>query len=320
MSVPGSLYLACAAGVHAGLTEAALALFLAFRFAIFLTRMVPLRVSYGLARAVGVAAFYAWPGGRRRSIQNLRRVLGGDPREARRCARRSFGNYLVYLVDFFRFLGTDADEIRRRVVVEESLWERLREKRSSNGTVFLTMHFGNWDLGAAILALNGFALSAIADEFPNERVNRLVISSRKHLGMNIIPVGRMGPGILRALRNNDVVALLVDVPQATGGVDVEFFGATIRVSDGPARIALRAGSPVVAATLPRLDRWSDTVGAEIAPVAFDATGDAEADVRGLTQAVFTNLEGLVRRYPEQWYIFRNLWLDDRAPVRASVKA
>ncbi|MCA9851705.1 MAG: hypothetical protein KC461_13820, partial [Dehalococcoidia bacterium] len=62
--------------------------------------------------------------------------------------------------------------------------------------------------------------------------------------------------------------------------------------------------------------WHDTVGADIAPVDFTPSGDAEADVRGLTQAVFTNLEGLVRRHPEQWYIFRSLWLDDRAPVRA----
>ncbi|MGE3960904.1 MAG: lysophospholipid acyltransferase family protein [Dehalococcoidia bacterium] len=296
----------------------ALALFLAFRAAIFLTRTVPLRVSYAIARAVGVAAFYAWPGGRRRSVQNLKRVLDGDPRAARANARRSFANYLVYLVDFIRFLATDAEEIRRRVVVDEAVWEQLREERRGNGIVFMTMHFGNWDLGAAILVLNGFPLSAIADEFSNERLNRLVIGSRRHLGMNIIPVGRMGPGILRALRNDDVVALLVDVPQAQGGVDVEFFGGTIRVSDGPARIALRAGSSVVAATLPRLDRWDDAVGADIAPVAFEPSGDAEADVRALTQAVFTNLEGLVRRHPDQWYIFRNLWVDDRAaePMRA----
>ena len=243
-------------------------------------------------------------------------MLGGDPRAGRTYARRSFGNYLVYVVDFFRFLGTDADEIQRRVVVEEAVWARLREERRGKGIVFMTMHFGNWDLGAAILVLNGFPLSAIADEFANERLNKLIIGSRRHLGMNIIPVGRMGPGILRALRNNDVVALLVDVPQAEGGVDVEFFGSTIRVSDGPARIALRAGSSVVVATLPRLDEWHDTVGADIAPVDFEPSGDAEADVRGLTQAVFTNLEGLVRRHPEQWYIFRSLWLDDRSPVRA----
>jgi len=293
--------------------EITLALFLAFRVAVFVLRVIPLRVSYSLARVVGLVAFYGWRGGRRRSIQNLRRVLGGDPREARRYARLSFGNYLVYLVDFVRFVGTDPDEVRRRVVLKEGLLGRLQAERRGRGIVFMTMHFGNWDLGAAVLVLNGFALSAVADEFPNPRVNELVIGSRRHLGMNIIPVGRMGPGILRALRNDDVVALLVDVPRAEGGVEVDFFGAPIRVSDGPARIALRAGSSVVAATLPRLDRWTDAVTADVAVISYTPTGDAEADVQHLTQAVFTNLEGLVRRHPEQWYIFRSLWLDDLRP-------
>ena len=223
-------------------------------------------------------------------------------------------------MDFFRFFGTTAEEVRRRVVVPESVWERLRAERRGEGIVFMTMHFGNWDLGAAVLVLNGFPISAIADEFPNERLNRLVLGSRRHLGMNIIPVGRMGPGILRALRNNDVVALLVDVPQPAGGVQVQFFGSTISVPDGPARIALRARASVVAATLPRLHAWDDRVGADIAPVPFEPTGDQEADVRALTQAVFCQLEELVRRHPEQWYIFRNLWVADRVEATEPARA
>ncbi len=287
-----------------------MALYVAFRAAIFLTRIIPLRVSYAIARALGNVVYLVWPGGRRRSTQNMLRVTGGDLREAKRLARISLGNYLVYLVDFFRFFSTDSEEVHRRVVVPDGVWERLGRARRGSGIVIMTMHFGNWDLGAAILALKGFPISAIADEFRNSGLNRLVIGSREHLGMKVIPVGRMGPGILRALRNNDVVALLVDIPQPEGGVEVEFFGSTISVPDGPARIALRAGSSVVTATLPRLGRWGDQVGADIAPVEFEPTGDQERDVQALTQQVFRNLEDLVRRHPEQWYVFRNLWVAD----------
>ncbi|MEX1021565.1 MAG: lysophospholipid acyltransferase family protein [Dehalococcoidia bacterium] len=291
----------------------------AFRATIFVLRGIPLRISYGIARGAGALAYYAWPGGRRRCIQNMRRVAGGDARRARSLARRSFGNYLVYLVDFFRFFGTDAREVDRRVTYAPDLWERLRDRRRGKGIVFMTIHLGNWDMGAALLARNGFPISAIADEFPNERLNRFVIGSREHLGMKVIPAGRMGPGILRALANDDVVAMLVDVPQREGGVAVEFFGATVRVPDGPARIALRAGSSVVAATVPRVTRWSDRVAAVIAPVEFTPTGEQERDVQALTQAVFRNLEDLVRRDPAQWYIFRNLWVADREPAAAEAQ-
>ena len=284
----------------------------AFRAVIFVVRAAPLRVSYAIAHSAGTLAYFAWPGGRRRCIQNMLHITDGSELEAKRLARRSFANYLVYLVDFFRFVGTTAEEIEERVVVPEAIWSALRDQQRGKGIVFMTMHFGNWDLGAAILALKGFSISAIADRFASERLNRLIIGSREHLGMKIIPVGRMGPGILRALRNDDVVAMLVDIPQVEGGVRVQFFGSTISVPDGPARIALRAGSSVVAATLPRLGRWSDQVTADIAEVAFEPSGDNERDVQALTQDVFTALEALVRRHPDQWYIFRNLWLADRA--------
>lgn len=285
-------------------------MYLAFRCGALLARAIPLRVSYAVARGAGWLTYLAWAGGRRRCVANMLRVTGGDAEKARRLARQSFGNYLVYLVDFVRFLRTDAAEVNRRVAWDG--WPSLQAERRGNGIVFVTMHFGNWDLGAAILAQKGFPISVIADTFENGPVNRLVIGSREHLGMKVIAAERMGPGILRALRGNDVVAVLVDIPQPADGVEVEFFGERIAVPDGPARIALRAGASVIAATLPRVDPWGDRVTVDAAAVPFTPSGDQEADVRGLTQAVFRQLEQLVRRDPSQWYIFRSLWVADLA--------
>ncbi len=285
-------------------------LYLAFRAASLVLRLLPIRVGYAVARAGGTAAYAAWPGGRRRCIDNMRHVSGGDERLARRYARRSFANYAVYLVDFLRLASTTPDEVRQRVLFDE--WDTLQACRSGHGIVFVTMHFGSWDLGAAILALNGFPIAVIADRFRNERLNRLVLGSREHLGMTIIPADRMGPGILRALRRNDVVAVLADIPAPERGVKVEFFGGTVAVSDGPARLALRTGASVVVGALPRIARWTDRVAGVIAPVAFTATGETEADVRTLTQAIFAHMEQVIRRYPDQWYIFRHLWVADAA--------
>ena len=290
-------------------------LYFAFRCAALAVRLLPIRVSYAIARGAGTLAYVAWTGGRRRCVENMRHVADCDERLARRYARRSFANYAVYLIDFFRLSGLTAADIEARVEFDD--WPTLEERRLGNGIVFVTMHFGNWDLGAAILALKGFPVAVIADRFSNKRLNSLVLGSRQHLGMTIIPSDRMGPGILRALRRNDVVAVLADIPEFEHGVEVEFFGSRIAVSDGPARIALRAGSSVVAATVPRLDPWSDRVTGELAPLAFEPTGDANRDVQTLTQAIFSQLEQLVRRHPEQWYIFRRLWVADATPAHTA---
>lgn len=268
-------------------------------------------MSYALAAAAGTLAYVAWRGGRRRCIENMRHVLRDNPRAARRAARRSFANYARYLVDFLRFDAITAQDVRDRVAFDG--WSVLDATRTGNGIVFVTLHFGNWDLGAAALAGHGYPISAVADTFGDSRLNERVLRARRHLGMQIVAAERMGPSVLRALRRNGVVALLIDVPQAAParGVEVQFFGSTVAVADGPARIALRAGAAVVAATLPRIDPWSDRVTAEVTPVAFEPSGDQERDVQALTQAVMHALEPMVRRHPEQWYIFRRLWLADR---------
>lgn len=286
-----------------------MALYWIVRFASVLARIVPLRVSYPVARLSGTIAYTLWRGGRRRCIGNMLHVVDGDARLARRHARRSFGNYAVYLVDFLRLVRISAAEVNRRVEFDD--WKRIEAQRGGNGIVFVTMHFGNWDLGAAALATHGFPVTTIADSFSDSKLNELVIGSREHIGLKVISAQRVGSGILRALRANDVFAVLIDIPQPPeSGVEVEFFGATVSVPDGPARIALRAGSQVVAATMPRTTPHSDHITPEVSHVPFEPTGDRDRDVRALTQATLSTLERLIRRDPSQWYIFRSLWVAD----------
>ena len=290
-------------------TAPAMAVYWAFRIASLLARVAPLRVAYAGGYGGGLLAYYLWFGGRRRCVRNMLRVSAGDRAAARGIARRSFANYGIYLVDFLRLSGgLSSEEVRRRIVFDQ--WNRLDEALDGNGVLFVTIHFGNWDLGAAAVADHGYPTAVIADTFAEPKLNELVLRARRHLGIEILPAERLGPQLLRALRRNQVVAALIDVPQGESGVEVQFFGATIAVPDGVARVALRSRASVVAATVPRLATWSDQVTGDLERVEFEPSGNQERDVRALTQAIFDTLETMVRRRPEQWYIFRALWLED----------
>lgn len=282
-------------------------LYSAFMIGTTLARVVPLRLGYAIARLAGFATYYAWAGGRRRCIQNMRHVTGGDEAAARRYARASFANYLVYLVDFFRVIGSSDAALGARVRHDD--WQRVAAERRGRGIVAMTLHYGNWDLAAPLIARHEMSVTVAADRFANTRVNNVVVGSRRHLGMTVVPADRPGPALLRALRRDQVVALLIDIP-AEDGVAVTFFGDTVRVPDGPARLALRAGANVVTGLVARERPWSNAIRADAATVAFTPSGDESADARALMQAVFTHLEALVRRDPAQWYIFRNLWPGD----------
>jgi KDO2-lipid IV(A) lauroyltransferase len=287
-----------------------MALYWALRLTIWVLGRVPLRVSYAIARVAGIATFYLWPGGRRRCIRNMLHVTGGDPARARTLARRSFGYYVGYLVDLLRFGTMSPGDVLKRVDFDD--WSRIDEERAGHGIIMVTMHFGNWDFAGAAIAEHGVAISVVADTFAHSGTNDLIIGARERLGMHIIPADRMATGILRALRRDDVVALLIDIPQGQSGVQVEFFEGTVSVPDGPARLALRTGAVLMTGGIARLGPTSQRFDGMVKRVPFTASGDQEQDVRDLTQATMRQLEEMVRRYPDQWYIFRSLWLDDRA--------
>ena len=285
----------------------------AVRLSVLLARALPRPVCYALARAGGMLAYYAWRRGRRRSVAAMTRVASGDASAARRLARRSFANYGAYLVDFIRLLGARPEEVSARFDFDD--WDRLAASRAGNGAVLVTAHYGLWDVGAVGLAAGGIPVTTVADRFRNPRLDRLVLGSRERLGLTIVPAARPGPRVLRALRRNEITALHVDIPQAKAGTRVEFFGAPAAVADGFARLALRAGAPVICGMLPRRDSWSDHTRARIAPVDFEPTGDPDRDVGELTQATFRVLEAEIRADPAQWYIFRDLWPEPAAAAR-----
>ena len=274
----------------------------AVRGAAALARAAPLWLSYRVGRAAGVLAYYAWAGGGRRSIANMRHVLRDDPdadARARSLARQSFANYGAYLVDFLRFTAINAQQVRARVHFDG--WERIdAERAAGRGIVFVTMHYGNWDLGAAAIAAHGTPITVVADRFPDSRLDELVLGARRHLGMTIVPAERVGPSLLRALRRRHVIAILIDVPPPDdAGIEVEFFGAPMRVADGAARLALRSGAAVFAVTLPRTQPMSEHVHVAWEQIDVAPTGDPTFDAQALTQATMRALERQVERAPEQ---------------------
>lgn len=283
-----------------------------FRLVIVLGRPFPTTIGYFFARMVAMICYPFYRGVRRSLYLNLSHVLGTrNPAEIEPVARRSFRNFSKYVVDFVHFYTMTPEEIRRRTVFND--FDRLNAALAEGkGVIFVTLHFGNWDMGAASLAAFGYPVAVIAETFRYDRMNHLVQGSRKQLGMKIIPMEKVGPGIIRSLHRGEMLALLIDIPALGNGVAVEFFGAPCEVPSGPARIALHSGARVVPAALVRIKGHDQLIQPVLDfDLRYEETGDEEADVRNLTQRIMWSLERVVRQHPDQWFIFRPMW---SAPV------
>ena len=103
--------------------------------------------------------------------------------------------------------------------------------------------------------------------------------------------------------NNGIVAILPD--QKSEDVFVPFFGRLAGTVAGPAVLSLKTGAGIVPMFCPR--QPDGTYRVEILPeIDTTPTGDADADIHRIMADVTRVIEGVVRRYPDQW-----LWLHDR---------
>ena len=280
-----------------------------FRLIILLGRPFPPKVGYFFARIFADICYLFFTGKRRALKAAMARVLDTDDDAViSLAARSSFRNFGKYVIDFIHFLDSTPEEVRRRTVFDDEL-DRVRQAvAEKRGVIFITLHCGNWDMGAAALAAYGFPVNVVAETFPHDAMNAIVQGSRRHLGMKVMPMERVGPSVIRALHKGEILAILIDVPEPGGTVRVNFFGAPTEVPVGPARIALRSGARVIPAILLRVRGKEELVRPFIDfDLTYEKTGDEEEDVRRLTQSIMTSLERLIRLDPNQWFIFHDMW-------------
>jgi lauroyl/myristoyl acyltransferase len=276
-----------------------------------LAQRLPLAASYRLATRLADLVFrLVWRERRQIVLANMRQVLGpaASQRAVEQAAQESVRHYARYLVEFLRFPRLSKEEIVAAVGIES--WSRfdalLAEGR---GVIFVSFHLGNWDLAGAAAGIRGYPFLVVADQFGPPALNALVQEVRRRQGMQLLAAeqgAQTARALLRALRDGQMVGLLLDIPSPEDGVPVQLFGRTAWLPAGPATLALRTGARIVPTAV---FRQPDHRFLLVIDDQFDYTpgGERAVAVPALTQQIVRALEDLVRQHPEQWYLFRRLW-------------
>ncbi len=277
---------------------------------------LPRPVRFALATGLGELLFWALPGKRLAVLRNMEHVLGPHASRAqvRLVAKRSFRNYAKYLSEFTHLPRWSTADLEDLVDHAEG-WEHIEDAtRDGKGVIFVTPHFGNWDVAGWYFGRR-YAFSAVVEPLEPPELDALVQGWRQAKHIGIIPLANAARGVLRALRTGGLVALVVDRPtHASGeGARVRFFGAWTRVPAGAAHFALRTGAPVVAAGVWRTPRNTYSAFAR-PPLRFQPApgSDLDRDVERVMQRIMEEIETIVESHPDQWYMFRQMW-----PERAS---
>ncbi len=265
-------------------------------------RYTPLPLANTVARRTARVLDFALPKLRRVARINLSFAyphLSGPSRE--KLIDGVFHNVARLLVAIARFPELDKSELASWIEYE-GLEYYLNAKRGGRGVLVATAHLGNWELSAFAHAWLTEPMNVMVRPLDNPLIDTLVESRRTLSGNRLIYKRDGARAVLRALRSNEAVGILIDQNTAASeGIFVDFFGAKACANSGFVKLAHHSQAPVI----PGFAVW-DEIRKKYTlhfypPV--EMTGDEAID----TQCIQTAMENIIRQYPDQWMWIHRRW-------------
>ena len=183
-----------------------------------------------------------------------------------------------------------------------------RALRRGKGVLFMTGHLGNWELSATAQSLLHHPMHVIVRSFDNPLIDKLIDGYRTFHGNRTIHKQHYGRSLLRALKNNEAVGVLVDQNTIEhDAIFIDFFGVRASSTTGIVKAAMKTG----AAVIPGFALWDDRKGHYLLkfypPLELTQTGNFEEDLEINTQLCQATIEEAVRNHPDQWLWIHRRW-------------
>lgn len=281
--------------------------YILYKIGLFLALHLPLKIAYNLAIFIS-DLHYILARKDRLAVRDNLKVIFPEKSEKEICKirLRMSRNFAKYLVDFFRFSLLDLSHIKKNIKIENiDYFDKVMAQ--GKGGIVLTAHLGNWELGGVVIAISGYPFWVVALPHKHKRVDNFFNLQRESKGIKVIPLGRAARSCLNVLKNNELVALVGDRDFNEKGVVMDFFGRPTYLPEGPAAFALKTGAKIVPGFMFRNEDDSFTLRIE-KPIEFNPAGDKDKDLKGLVEQYKVIIEGYIRKYADQWYMFRRFWI------------
>ncbi len=281
-----------------------------FKCAYVVAQLLPRPIAQRVAGGFGNWSVWRSAELRRVMGENLGIATGQSGDGLRDLVLRNVQNFAKQIADYFLCNGPDATEHAHGLVGGWSGWEHLSASRErGKGTILVTGHLGHWELGGLLLAREGVPVTVVTLPEPSPELMEWREKARKGLGIRTIAVG---PGhdfafveMLRVLRGNGVLAMLVDRPYTGTGLPVQQFGHTTEFSTAAATLAHHTGASIVPAFVMR--QPDSRYHAFCEPAVEQAAGQLRDTLAGNVQRIADIFAELIRQHPEQWFNYAPLF-------------
>jgi lauroyl/myristoyl acyltransferase len=268
-------------------------------------RTLPHHVVLVLAKLVGAVAYLADARGRETALENLR-VAFHDTlswRERHRITRRSYQNFARNFFDLF-WCASLTKETWREHFTFDVRGADMRERLDQGGLVWVTPHFGIFELSSLVWGWLGYSFSIIAQDFKNTDLTAIFREAREVSGHVLIPQQNAMLRLIKAMTRGGHSAFLSDLnvkPSKVATV-IQCFGLNTCVTTLHVVLAQRLKLKIQPAIcIPQPDGRYIVRVFDMMPV------PAEATPQQVAQQCWDIFEQEVRAQPELWMWMYKHW-------------
>lgn len=227
--------------------------------------------------------------------------LGGS--QLRSLARKNFEHLGMLGVEFFRIRRWSQEKLAEKLILEGHSDFNLTWSPGRTGILYITAHFGSFEVLAAMSRFLGIRGSLVVTPAPNRFVNERMFFRRggDESGLNILPHRGIVNRVIELLRSGEMVVVLADQRgDDTRPVWVDFFGKKVLANGVFAKLAAEGHAQAFPISAVRTDdgRYRCVFGKEIP---LQLTDDREADLIVNSQRFHEIFENWLREYPEQGF-------------------
>jgi len=274
-------------------------------------QVVPLKCFYPVAELSGTLASLIISRHRRRVVGNLNLAFGDEKTKDEKVAiHRAFNAHLVK--SYFEMLYS-TNRARQNIlmqtiqIVGQDYLDQCLQK--GKGVIGIGSHLGNFTIMGLKMNEAGYRFHTVVRSSVDPLRNRMYERFRMQQIQPFIYTHRSKRAtteIIQALRNNEVVFLIADENERSGGVFVNFFDRPASTTPGPAILHLRTGADIVPIVFFRNHDNTHKLIIE-PPLALSSKGTRKENIEEITKVVTQKIEEHVRKYPSQWMWTHRRW-------------
>ena len=272
-----------------------------------IVNLIPLQWLAPFGKALGTFAFSVVPIRKKLVLAQLRQVFPEWPQsKIEKTAKQAYQHFATMGLEFLRYV-TGLPRYYQDFVSVEGFEHIENALAKGKGCLAVSGHYGNWELiGAYAAFIQKHPVHVVAKVQHNPLFDQYVNRKRNAIGISIIPAKNATRPIIQQLKNNQIIAFMLDQDARKDGEFIDFLGKPASTYTGIARLAVKFQIEPVFCAIHRDENGRHIIRFEPPIPIPDAPSQNEQAIL-LTKILNNHLESVIRQRPSQWFWVHKRW-------------